>query len=853
MIRFLVILTESAIFLSFLSPQQESQHTQTQMEYTQLTQPGGLTPDESSNLMFTSSCNLTPLSPPPVEPFGRLIPCVPSANLTAADFLPTQDCYWLGRSHKCDVTAQYSSSTENKKEQSALEWGKSMISNRHCRIFQQVKGNQIFIEDNSGNGTFINQGIHLQKGETRILHSGDEICLINSETLRKKISSHRIVQMVLQQFSFVFVVSKPRKSCVNPRAMNYNFGAGIGRNNRNNINNNEYKNKNPAASPTATTRRIETFYDMREVLGDGTSGQVRRAIHRQSGKERAVKVINLRRHVDTSMMEMMEREVSILQSIDHPYIVKLVEVFVEHGVAMYLVMELVKGGDLFDSIVEKQRYTEVEARRAMRRLLSAIHYLHEDSNIVHRDLKPENILCSSPTHVKLADFGLAKIVKSDGLKTFCGTPAYFAPEVLQRRGTVAGQGRYGKPADMWSLGVILYILLTGKPPFDTNMDEFQGFEVDFESDLDIWSTMSAAKELVAQMLRKDPKRRLTVRQACDHSWINVDDGDTHCHPLDDPAVTTNKRLFKQELEVKNLDGVDDSAPYNNDEIASQCSKDDSVLSKEESDAAISSHSRTDSVFHLDITDLPETNMCNVNASNPSSMSKIQISKPPSPSGCIKQMPLESDNNNNNISAGGENVDDDDDDDDEIKTSSPDGIPNTNTECLDNVSFSDDVCQPPRSPLTKLNLNKRGNQFRDQILIKQTDLGSPSLDASELFESSDGNRQSQTAVTPTSSNIKRQREQPDSDVEEPGENMDDPILSQFSSEPSSVESFSDSSISSSSPHETIEMNETSIVDQVCLEPSQNKRCAEEGNTNNSSKRPKINNSKQTTLNAWLVKK
>ncbi|MGK3743611.1 MAG: hypothetical protein ACI90V_010470, partial [Bacillariaceae sp.] len=98
-----------------------------------------------------------------------------------------------------------------------------------------------------------------------------------------------------------------------------------------------------------------------------------------------------------------------------------------------------------------------------------------------------------------------------------------------------------------------------------------------------------------------------------------------------------------------------------------------------------------------------------------------------------------------------------------------------------------------------------------------------------------------------------REQPDSDVEESGENMDDPILSQFSSEPSSVESFSDSSISSSYPHETIEKNDTSIVDQVCPEPSQNKRCAEEGNTSNSSKRPRINNSKQTTLNAWLVKK
>jgi len=827
-------------------PLEESQHTQTQtqMEYTQLTQ-SDLTPDESSNLMFTSSCNMAPLSPPPVIPFGRLIPCVPSANLTAVDFLPTQDCYWLGRSYKCDVAVQYSASTENdlsKKELSALEWGKSMISNRHCRIFQQVDGNQIFIEDNSGNGTFINQGTHLKKGETRILHSGDEICLINVETLRKKISSYRVVQMVLQQFSFVFVVSKPRKSCVNPRAMNYNFGA----KNHSNINNN-INNTSSVLPPSSSTKRIETFYDMREVLGDGTSGQVRRAIHRQSGKERAVKVISLRRHVDVSIME---REVSLLQSLDHPYIVKLVEVFVQHGVALYLVMELVKGGDLFDCIVEKQRYTEKEARRAMRRLLSAIYYLHEESNIVHRDLKPENILCSSPTHVKLADFGLAKIVKADGLKTFCGTPAYFAPEVLQRRGTVAGQGRYGKPADMWSLGVILYILLTGKPPFDGDIDEEpKGFEVDFVSDVHIWSQMTAAKELVQQMLRQDPKQRLTVRQACDHSWINIEDGDTHCHPLDDPAVVMKKRLFNKESEVKDLDDLGDYAPYDYDETASQCSKDDSVLSKKEFNAAISNHSRSDSAFDIEATALPETRTGDVNDSNIESIPKVQILKPPSPPGSVKQMSVESDINNNNIRNEGKDVDD------EMKCSSPDGVPKTNTECLDGVPSSDDVLQPPRSPLAKLNLNKRCNRFRDKI-IKQTDLCSPpALEAPEACESPDDNGESQAAVTPISSNFKRQQKQLYTDIDELGENMEDPILSQFSSEPSSIESFSDSSISLSSPHEMSEKKETPAVDQVRPAPiSTNKRRAEEGNTKvNSSKRPRTSNSKQTTLNAWLVKK
>jgi hypothetical protein len=374
-----------------------------------------------------------------------------------------------------------------------MEWAHSMISNQHCRISnlssvsnggattreeseqdeeeaaaaaaggggssssagdsicsggiqqqqqqqQTPAGPQIVLEDHSGNGTFVNQSVHLGKGHQRMLHSGDEICLVNAETLRKRIPSSRLLQTVLQQYTYVLVLTnKPKRPCVNPRAMNYLSGT--------------TQNDNPAesgdrgiASPRSA-RRIEAHYEIREILGDGTSGQVRRAIHRQSGQEYAVKVISLRRQLDLTSME---HEVNMMQSLDHPYIVQLVDVFVHHGIAMYLVMELVSGGDLFDRIVQQERYPEVDARRVMRRLLSAVDYLHQQKNIVHRDLKPENILCgSNPTHVKLADFGLAKMIQSDGLKTFCGTPQYFAPEVLQRRTTVAGSGRYGKPADMW--------------------------------------------------------------------------------------------------------------------------------------------------------------------------------------------------------------------------------------------------------------------------------------------------------------------------------------------------------------------------------------------------------------------
>ena len=157
-------------------------------------------------------------------------------------------------------------------------------------------------------------------------------------------------------------------------------------------------------------------------------------------------------------MDAIQAEAEILRSLDHPYVVKLYDVYVSPGNAIYLVMELVRGGDLFDRIVERRRYTERQARRVMRRILAAVHYLHEERGIVHRDLKPENILVvdrRSDVDIKLTDFGVAKNMTAEGLKTFCGTPQYFAPEVLRRCDTVMGLGRYGKEIDCWSIGVIL--------------------------------------------------------------------------------------------------------------------------------------------------------------------------------------------------------------------------------------------------------------------------------------------------------------------------------------------------------------------------------------------------------------
>jgi len=310
---------------------------------------------------------------------------------------------------------------------------------------------------------------------------------------------------------------------------------------------------------TVRERRIEEDYDLRDLLGTGTCGEVRRAIHRRTGDERAVKIIaitgrkngkNATNNNNNILMSCdnltaIQAEAEILRSLDHPYIVKLFDTYISHAKGtIYLVMELIRGGDLFDRIVDKRdgRYTEIQARRLFRRILTAVHYLHEDCDIVHRDLKPENILVvdrRSDVNIKLTDFGLAKNMTAEGLKTFCGTPQYFAPEVFRRSHTVKGNGRYGKEIDCWSIGVILFILLSGSPPFDVSagFDSVANAEIVFYDDQ--WRLVTLeARDLLMRLLEKDPRKRLSVKDACDHAWVLMDDGDTHCHPLHDPLVVS---------------------------------------------------------------------------------------------------------------------------------------------------------------------------------------------------------------------------------------------------------------------------------------------------------------------------
>ncbi|XP_017160639.1 calcium/calmodulin-dependent protein kinase type 1D-like [Poecilia reticulata] len=207
--------------------------------------------------------------------------------------------------------------------------------------------------------------------------------------------------------------------------------------------------------------------------------------------------------------------------IKHENIVALEDIY-ESSNHLYLIMQLVSGGELFDRIVEKGFYTEMDASRLIRQVLDAVNYLHS-MGIVHRDLKPENLLYFSPhddSKIMISDFGLSKMEGTGGvMATACGTPGYVAPEVL-------AQKPYSKAVDCWSIGVIAYILLCGYPPFydenDSKLFE-QILKADYEFDAPYWDDISdSAKDFISCLMEKDPEKRFTCDQALEHPWIAGD-------------------------------------------------------------------------------------------------------------------------------------------------------------------------------------------------------------------------------------------------------------------------------------------------------------------------------------------
>ncbi|XP_007943939.2 serine/threonine-protein kinase DCLK3 [Orycteropus afer afer] len=264
---------------------------------------------------------------------------------------------------------------------------------------------------------------------------------------------------------------------------------------------------------------VGKHYETGRVIGDGNFAIVKECRHRETKQAYAMKIIDKSKLKGKE--DMVDSEILIIQSLSHPNIVKLHEVY-ETETEIYLIMEYVQGGDLFDAIIENVKFPERDAALMIMDLCKALVHMH-DKSIVHRDLKPENLLVQrnedKSTTLKLADFGLAKFVVRP-IFTVCGTPTYVAPEILSEKG-------YGLEVDMWAAGVILYILLCGFPPFRSpEKDQDELFNIiqlgHFEFLTPYWDNISeAAKDLVSHLLVVDPKKRYTAHQVLQHPWIEA--------------------------------------------------------------------------------------------------------------------------------------------------------------------------------------------------------------------------------------------------------------------------------------------------------------------------------------------
>jgi calcium/calmodulin-dependent protein kinase I len=271
---------------------------------------------------------------------------------------------------------------------------------------------------------------------------------------------------------------------------------------------------------------VKDFFEWTDasLLGTGAFAKVYRGVSKATKELVAIKVIDKSQVGKEVSPKSLQTEVEVLKTIDHPNIIKLKGVF-EDNDNLYIITEIAMGGELFDRIINKGAYGERYAALLVKRILSAIDYLH-DRQIVHRDLKPENLLlfaADNDLDIRVCDFGLARIVGNNTLiQTVVGSPNYVAPEVLQGMG-------YWKQADLWSIGVITYILLCGYPPFASPdirdlLDLIQSGQYQYEEDY--WEDITdLAKNFIDHLLVVNPDLRFTAKQALNHPWIRMCDAE----------------------------------------------------------------------------------------------------------------------------------------------------------------------------------------------------------------------------------------------------------------------------------------------------------------------------------------
>ena len=364
-----------------------------------------------------------------------------------------------------------------RKSSCALQLRHAAISGVHCILHHLADSHLTFLTDVSTNGTWID-GRKAEKGRRVLVGNGSEIVLIRNNT--EKISYHIYHHHAQQQ---------------------------------------RRQQQEEQGGPHAK-------YELGEPLGTGAFAVVKQCVNRETGEKFAMKIIEKKKfmlnHASRRGEALMD-EVRILQRLNHPHIIAIHDVF-ETERQLYLVLELVTGGDLFDKIIAQhgRGFSEQRSHRIFSQMIDATAYLHSH-NVVHRDLKPENVLLCRPDSddIKLSDFGLSRIV-GDGstMKTLCGTPQYLAPEVLNDELSRRG---YDKAVDLWSLGVVLYVLLTGMAPFNENknlVDEVKNGRYSFPAQH--WASKSRASvQLIRSLLCMDPAKRWTVEQVKQSDWMRT--------------------------------------------------------------------------------------------------------------------------------------------------------------------------------------------------------------------------------------------------------------------------------------------------------------------------------------------
>ncbi|CAF0965840.1 unnamed protein product [Rotaria magnacalcarata] len=396
--------------------------------------------------------------------WGRLL----SINKYFPSINLVEDEYSLGRGKKCSIII------DSKEVQATKLF--ATYSSVHFKISRDTVKNYVYIQDLSSNGTFVN-GDKIGKNKRRVLDNNAEIALASK--------TNRV---------YVYIDTHAKEDSTVP--------------------------------PT-----VRDKYILSKEIGRGAYGEVKLCFIRGTCDRFAMKII-AKKHFTLlgaqahTFNQQIESECSILRALDHPCIIHVYDVF-DTSNAVFIVLELVEGGELFDRVVANGQFDETTTKFLFRQMCLGVKYLH-DHSVTHRDLKPENVLLTSPdtneTLVKITDFGLSRFINETTLmKTFCGTPNYLAPEVLSTR----GEGSYSNKVDVWSLGVILYICLVGYPPFS---DSISGTPLSdqiikglYTFPDEFWSEVSeSVKDLIRKMMCIDPVKRLTIDGVLEHSWLADD-------------------------------------------------------------------------------------------------------------------------------------------------------------------------------------------------------------------------------------------------------------------------------------------------------------------------------------------